>query len=185
MFLALSGALFAVMLEGAASPHYIAVATAAIVAILVECIRHLRAMRWGLAGALPYALAGVLALRIGAQNLHLPYTQTVNYQSWCCRVEGNLNKARVSNDLITRPTNQLVFVRTKTDWQNFFQWIYNDADIDASHIVWARDLGEARNAELVEYYKGSREVWMLDPNIEPAQVVPYWPSAAQLHASQR
>ena len=56
MFLALSGALFAVMLEGAASPHYIAIATAALVAILGESIRHLRAARWGLAGAFPWAL---------------------------------------------------------------------------------------------------------------------------------
>jgi hypothetical protein len=175
MFLALSGALFAVMLEGAASPHYIAVATAAIVAIVVECTRHLRAARWGLAGALPFALGAVLVVRIGAQSLHLPYTQTVNYQSWCCRVEGNLNKVRVSRELMARPGSHLVFVRAKTDWRNFLQWIYNDADIDRSRIVWARDLGEARNAELVDYYKGTREVWMLDPNVEPARIERYLP----------
>lgn len=182
MFLALSGAVFAVMLEGAATPHYIAVATAAIVAILVEAIRHARAARWGLAGAFPWALAAVLILRIAAQNLHLPYTQTVNYQSWCCRVEGNLNKTRVTRELIAQGPSQrhLVFVRAKTDWRNFLQWIYNDADIDASRIVWARDLGEERNAELVEYYKGSREVWMLDPNVEPARIEPYRPAQQQL-----
>ena len=170
------------MLEGAASPHYIAVATAAIVAIIVESIRHMRAARWGLAGALPFALAAVLALRVFAQAAHLPYTQKVNYQSWCCRVEGNLNKVRVSRDLLARPANHLVFVRSKTDVYNFLQWIYNDADIDASRIVWARDLGEERNSQLVEHYKGSREVWMLDPNVEPARIERYQPTPTQFRA---
>src|SRR5207244_3103242 len=105
--------------------------------------RHLRAARWGLAGALPIAMASVLALRIGAQNLHIPYSQEVNFQSWCCRVEGNLNKARITNELEKAPANHLVFVKTKTERKNLYQWIYNEAEIDASRIVWARDLGEA------------------------------------------
>jgi hypothetical protein len=173
LFLALSGALFAVMLEGAASPHYIAVATVVIVAILVECVRHMRASRVLLTGVLPVAMLGVLALRIGAQNLHVPYSQQVNFQSWCCRVEGNLNKARIRHTLEQTPGNHLVFVKTKTSASNLFQWIYNDAEIDASRIVWARDLGEGRNAQLAGYYKHSRDVWLVDPNVEPATLTRY------------
>jgi hypothetical protein len=175
LFLALSGAGFAVMLEGAASPHYIACATAVIVAILVECIRHLRAARWGIAGALPFAMAAILALRIVAQNTHVPYSQEINFQSWCCRVEGNLNKSRISRTLEASPGNHLVFVKAKTERKNLYQWIYNEADIDQSRIVWARDLGDARNAELCAYYKDLRKVWMVDPNVEPAAITPYTP----------
>jgi hypothetical protein len=65
-----------------------------------------------------------------------------------------------------------VFVRTKTDADNELQWIYNDADIDRSRIVWARDLGPERNAALVKYFAG-RDVWMVDPNLEPASCVSY------------
>jgi len=179
LFFAGSGAFLAVMSEGAASPHYLAPATAVIVAILAECIRHLHAARWGLTGALPYAMVAVLVLRIGAQNAGLPYSQTVNYQSWCCRVEGNLEKYRVIRQLEQLPQNHLVFVRTKTDIFNFFQWVYNLADIDAARIVWARDLGDARNAQLIEHYKNSRSVWTLDPNVTPARLEPYTPAPRQ------
>ena len=66
--------------------------------------------------------------------------------------------------------DHLVFVNAKTERKNLYQWIYNDANIDLSRIVWARDLGDARNAQLAAYYNGSREVWMVDPNVEPATI---------------
>ena len=167
LFLALAGALVAVLLEGASSPHYLAPATAVIVAILIECIRHLRATRTLDIGWLPAAMALVLVLRIGAQAAGLPYTQAINFQSWCCRVEGNLNKSRIAAELSKIPGKHLVLVQTKTDPYNLFQWIYNDADIDASPIVWARDLGRERDAQLSGYFH-DRDVWIVDPNAEPA-----------------
>jgi hypothetical protein len=167
LFLALSGALFAILLEGAASPHYLAPATAVIVAILVECIRHLRAARTMDIAWLPAVMALVLVLRIGAQAVGLPYTQALNFQSWCCRVEGNLNKSKIARELGNVPGKHLVLVKAKTDPYNLFQWIYNDADIDASEIVWARDLGRERDAQLAGYFH-DRDVWIVDPNVEPA-----------------
>ena len=47
---------------------------------------------------------------------------------------------------------------------NLLQWIYNDADIDASRIVWARDLGPLRNAKLMAYFH-DRRAWTVDPNV--------------------
>jgi hypothetical protein len=167
-----SGGLFAVLIEGGASPHYLAPAAAVLIAIIVECCRHLRASRVYAVRFIPITMGLVLTLRIGAQSLGLPYTQALNFQSWCCRVEGNHNKARIAAVLDLIPGNHLVFVRTKTDEFNLLQWIYNEADIDGSRIVWARDLGPERNAELIRYYTG-RDVWMVDPNFEPATCVKY------------
>jgi hypothetical protein len=172
LFAGLAGALAAVLLEGAASPHYLAPATALIVAILVECCRHLNASRVRILPLLPAVMALVLVLRIGAQTAGLPYTQKLNFQSWCCRVEGNLNKARITATLRHIPGDHLVFVKTKTDEMNLFQWIYNDADIDHSRIVWARDLGAGRNQQLQAYF-AARQVWLVDPNVEPATCVQY------------
>ncbi|HTD44789.1 MAG TPA: hypothetical protein VK687_11430, partial [Bryobacteraceae bacterium] len=177
LFAGLAGALAAVLLEGAASPHYLAPATAVIVAILVECCRHLnasrvRTVRVRILPLLPAVMALVLVLRIGAQTAGLPYTQKLNFQSWCCRVEGNLNKARIATALWRIPSDHLVFVKTKTDEMNLFQWIYNDADIDHSRIVWARDLGAGRNQQLQAYF-AARQVWLVDPNVEPATCVHY------------
>jgi hypothetical protein len=69
-------------------------------------------------------------------------------------------------------------VQAKTDADNELQWIYNDADIDRARIVWARDLGSAKNAELARYYAG-RQVWMVDPNVEPATWIRYSPGSSR------
>jgi hypothetical protein len=66
----------------------------------------------------------------------------------------------------------LAIVKPKSDPNNLFQWIYNDADIDASRVVWARDLGADANQALLKYFAG-RQVWLVDPNTEPASMVPY------------
>jgi hypothetical protein len=167
-----SGGLFAILIEGGASPHYLAPATAVLIAIVVECCRHLRASRVYIVKLLPAMMALVLTLRIGAQAVGLPYTQKLNFQTWCCRAPGNSNKSRLAASLQLIPGNHLVFVRAKTDEYNLLQWIYNDADIDASRIVWARDLGPEKDAELVRYFAG-RQVWMVDPNVDPATCVKY------------
>jgi hypothetical protein len=177
LFAGLAGCLSAVLLEGAATPHNLAPAAAVIVAILVECCRHLQASRFHTVRVrvlplLPAVMALVLVLRIGAETARLPYTQKLNFQSWCCRVEGNLNKARITTTLQQIPGNHLVFVKTKTEEMNLFQWIYNDADIDHSRIVWARDLGAERNRQLQAYF-AARQVWLADPNVEPATCVRY------------
>ena len=172
LLIAASGGLFAILIEGGASPHYLAPATAVLIAIVVECCRHLRASRVYIVKLLPLTMALVLTLRIGAQAAGLPYTQKLNFQTWCCRAPGNPNKSRIAAMLAQIPGNHLVFVRAKTDEYNLLQWIYNDADIDGSRIVWARDLGTQRNAELAKYYAG-RQVWIVDPNVEPASCVKY------------
>ena len=172
LIVGLAGAVFAILLEGAASPHYLAPATAVIVAIVVECCRHLSAKRIPIVPIAAMVMALVLALRIGAQNVGLPYTQALNFQSWCCKVQGNMNKARITRELERVPGRHLVFVKTKSDEMNLLQWIYNSADIDASRIVWARDLGPERDAALAAYFHG-RQVWVVDPNSEPAALIRY------------
>ena len=184
LFAGLAGVLAAVLLEGAASPHYLAPAAAVIVAILVECCRHLQASRVRILPLLPAVMALVLVLRIGAETAGLPYTQKLNFQSWCCRVEGNLNKARIAAKLQQIPGDHLVFVKTKTDEMNLFQWIYNEADIDHSRVVWARDLGADRNSQLQAYF-AARQVWLTDPNVDPATCVHYDASAITRETASR
>ena len=175
LFAGLAGAFAAIMLEGAASPHYLAPAAAILIAILVECCRHLQAARIRILPLLPAVMVLVLALRIGAEQAGLPFTQKLNFQTWCCRVEGNRNKPRIMAELAKTPGNHLVFVKAKTDPYNLFQWIYNAADINGSQFVWARDLGDAENAQLAASMAG-RRVWMVDPNVEPATLTAYNPA---------
>ena len=129
LFAGAAGAIVAILLEGAASPHYLAPAAAVLIAILVECCRHLQAVRIRILPFLPATMLLVLTLRIAAQQAGLPYTQKLNFQTWCCRVEGDQNKPRIAAELAKTPGNHLIFVKAKTDPANLYQWIYNSADL--------------------------------------------------------
>lgn len=51
-------------------------------------------------------------------------------------------------------------------------WVYNEANIDGGRIVWARDMGEERNRELLQYYC-NRSVWYLNADEVPPKLMPY------------
>jgi hypothetical protein len=52
------------------------------------------------------------------------------------------------------------------------EWVYNGADIDGSKVVWARDMGEAQNLELIRYFK-DRKVWLMEPDAKSPRVSRY------------
>jgi hypothetical protein len=66
----------------------------------------------------------------------------------------------------------LVIVRYGPNHSIHHEWVYNRADIDASEIVWAQDMGAEKNRELLDYYR-SRKVWLLEPDRDPLAVTPY------------
>lgn len=75
------------------------------------------------------------------------------------------------------PGKLLVFVRY---WpQHIFQkeWVWNAADIDASRVVWARDLGPDENRSLIQYFPG-RRVLLLEPDARPPLLAPYVASSS-------
>jgi hypothetical protein len=81
-------------------------------------------------------------------------------------------RAAVEQQLSQIPGKQLVFVRYSP--QHVFQneWVYNAADIDASRIVWARDLGPVEDQKLLRYYP-NRTAWLLDPDTAPPALSRY------------
>ena len=68
------------------------------------------------------------------------------------------------------PDRHLVLVRYQPDHNVLADWVYNEADIDRSKVVWARDLGAAQNAELLDYFK-DRTVWLLIADDKNPQLV--------------
>ena len=85
-------------------------------------------------------------------------------------VRENPRRAFVNRALAAAPGRQLVFVRYSP--QHVFQeeWVWNEADIDAARVVWARDLGADENRKLLAYYR-DRTAWLLEPDFNPPRLV--------------
>src|SRR5947199_3517384 len=125
-------------------------------------MRRLRASRSGsqsiglfLVRAVPGLCVILVVLRFCAGPLHisLPGAKALNpYGS----VPAGLERAAVEKQLENLPGGQLAIVRYRPDHDTYGEWIYNNADIDGSKVVWAHDMDGARNMRLLQYYKGRR-----------------------------
>ena len=130
-------------------PHYTAPAANVYFFILIQGLRHIRA-GWRGGRASCESCSCCTSLRR------------------CTGVAASFRKARLSpafkraglmETAKREHIKQLIFVRPLPDYYAHNDWVYNDADIDASTIVWARDMGEEANKTLMDYYP-DREVWI-------------------------
>jgi len=81
-------------------------------------------------------------------------------------------RAQIETRLSQLPEGQLAIVRYGGNHYSVDEWVYNDADIDGSKVVWARDMGPPDNQDLIRYY-GDRKVWLVEPDAIPARIEPY------------
>ncbi|MEI9973655.1 MAG: hypothetical protein WDO73_17370 [Ignavibacteriota bacterium] len=95
------------------------------------------------------------------------------YETWDNINHGNPERRlAIAEELNRAPGDLLVFVRYAP--QHIFQeeWVWNAADIDGAHVVWARDLGPAENAKLVAYYP-TRTALLFEPDARPMRLTRY------------
>ncbi len=159
------------------NPHYAGPMTCAIYALVLLAMRrvgrwHHRGRRVGAAivRAVPLVCVLLLVLRVAAGPLHLPREEGLPASWWRVGPQ-NLERARILSDLEHKSGHHLVIVRYSPTHYVNVEWVYNDADIDGSKVVWARDMGAA-NAELIHYFR-DRNVWLLEPDYNPPRLTPY------------
>ena len=70
-------------------------------------------------------------------------------------------RARLVANLKEAGGKHLILVRYGPGHNLHNEWVYNGADIDGAPVVWARDMGDEANQELLEYYR-DRQVLLLD-----------------------
>ena len=63
-------------------------------------------------------------------------------------------------------------VRYAPDHNVHTEWVYNEADIDAATVVWARELSTDRNRALLDFF-AERRIWLLTPDVPGAPLRPY------------
>ncbi len=163
-------------------PHYLAPFTAAFYAIGLQAMRHLR--RWTPEGQ-PVGIAlvrltvtvcfVVAGLRLCAGPLHfrLPESPASEWNfTWYGPGHFGTARTHIEDGLEQLPGKQLVIVRYSSGHNVFNEWVYNAADIDGSHVIWARGMDAANDLELIHYYK-DRNVWLVQPDQQPAEISPY------------
>jgi hypothetical protein len=105
----------------------------------------------------------LLALRVLVGGLHLQVSPETA-ETWSGPMTGNFAREAIVDSLTRQPGQHLIITRYPPDFYPNTEWVYNRADIDNSKVVWARDMGEAQNSELIHYFK-DRKVWLLEPDL--------------------
>jgi hypothetical protein len=144
-------------------PHYFCPATGALYILLVQGLRRLwqwsparRPIGQALVRAIPMLACAMILLRVAAACAH------VNIEpAW---PRGNLERAMILRQLQQLPGKQLVIVRYGPHPDPTLDWVYNEANIDAAKVVWARDMGKGANQELLDYFQ-ARKVWRVNPDV--------------------
>lgn len=163
-------------------PHYLAPFAAAFYAVGIQCMRHL--WQWH-PGRQPVGRAMVrltvlicvlmAGIRVFDRQLGCP-VPGYPFSTWICNWFGPdhfvSRRELVKRRLEQHSGGQLAIVRYSPDHDALDEWVYNSADIDSSKVIWAWDMGDTANQELIRYYK-DRKVWLVQPDAPSAEVTPY------------
>jgi hypothetical protein len=114
--------------------------------------------------AIPVICVGMIALRVLAVAAHAQIEP-----AW---PRGNLTRAAIIKKLGKLPAGQLILVRYGGQHNVHDEYVYNGANVDQQKVVWARDMGDCKNQELLQYYR-NRQVWLLEPDFSPVRLKPY------------
>lgn len=161
------------------NPHYLAPAAPLVVLLIVEGSRRL-------AEAGPRARrllrAGLAAQGVSVAALGVLVPVVLGGDGWW------MARERMIADLKAKGGDHLVILRHGREYTPHEEWIYNEPDIDAQRVVWARELDSAAAAQLRKHFAG-RRVWLLEayrpripdgtpnpPPLPPPELVPYPPT---------
>ncbi len=133
--------------------HYAAPATALAFVVATAAIRFFR-------HSAPAAMIVVLAIII----LTNVWRWTTGDSRWLFdKRDFVAERKSVLPRLLQSPGKQLVFVDYGPMHDVNHEWVYNEADLDASKIVWAHAMNPQQDAELIHYFS-NRTIWRFVDN---------------------
>jgi hypothetical protein len=180
-------AFFGTMLPVFTNPHYAAPMTCVAYALLLSALQCIRHWRWrgkptgiALVRSIPTVAIVMLVTSAGASLLKIHRSSMP--QTWCSPYEQVWDRPSIQARMEKLPGRHLLLVRYSPEHDPRSSWVANGADIDGSKVVWANDMGQQQNQELIEYFK-DRKVWLVEPDAVPARLSDYtdvaWTPSAQ------
>jgi hypothetical protein len=148
-------------------PHYAAPVASLAFLLVVESLRQTRRFTWRGKPVGHYFVSGVLPMLLVSAIASFALTQHWQEPSAWYRDRG-----RILQELGQGKEPHLVIVHYDPNHSFGKEWVYNQADIDGSKVVWARDMGPEANKELIKYFK-DRHVWLLEADQLPRHLTPY------------
>lgn len=149
-------------------PHYLAPITCLIFLLVVQGLRQMYV--WRLDGRPAGRLFVTLVpfIYLGMIVVAVFFERRLDPASW------HLHRAAIVRQLAQDGDRHLIVVRYRPDHYSGREWVYNEAEIDAAAVIWARDMGDAGNRDLLAYFK-DRRMWLLHADDKPARLEPYLP----------
>jgi hypothetical protein len=148
------------------TPHYMAAMTAGIYILMFSALFRLCTCKPRIGSAVFGLLLIGLSVSIiyTAATLHFASGRALN--TFENRVlPGNFARARVIQSL-PKTAKHLLLVRYGQRHDFFEEWVHNGADLQNAPVLWARSIGTAEDARLMEYYP-DRQVWLVQPGAKP------------------
>ena len=133
-------------------PHYLAPALPLFLALTVNSLRRMRT--WNRNTTSKF-LSGAVIVRVVLIFAILKFVPVLVHTMRPKRVHP---RNLIERTLSKLPKDDLVIVSYSDEYPTTEEWVYNASDIDASPVVWARDMGTEQNAKLLEYF-ANRKVW--------------------------
>jgi hypothetical protein len=139
--------------------HYLAPLIGVLLLLYVRSLRvlrHVLARRWGGAGTLVTAAIVLAILVEGVQRFRTP---PPNHQRWAASSHYTRRRVAMADSLERLGGKHAIFVRYVPTYTAGNEWVYNSYDLDGAPVIWANDLGDARNTEVLRTM--GREGWLI------------------------
>jgi hypothetical protein len=161
--------------------HYAAPLAGLVILLVLLAMKRVRQWEWRgkttgllMSRSVPAITCAILVLCIFARpfNLALAPSKWKLVKYWYSPWKQEFGRQHILEKLNSYPGKHLVIVRYQPGHDTIAEWVYNGADIDASNVVWAHDMGAANNEELLKYY-ANRRVWLVQADTTPPTLTPY------------
>jgi hypothetical protein len=148
-------------------PHYAAPLLGALIAILVQALRHLR--KWtprgrptgiGLSRAVVLFVLATIPFRVASSYRQAAADPSIQQMAF---------RAQFLRQLEATPGDHLVLIHYGENHDVGQEWVYNRADINHSKVIWARAIPEVDTRPLLTYFR-NRMVWDVDADSDPPRL---------------